>query len=136
MGKFSIKFENVNFDVAFSAYCETVAGELEEDCEFYDVDVMSNTTVDNENKTVLCKECVPELFSEIFPCIIIALLENGCEEFALTGNYDSDILFFAQYKDDLLTVSKCADGETENATYKLDDGMFEDEDGIDFDMFF
>ena len=77
-----------------------------------------------------------EEYCEIFPVLIVGMIESGYVNFVLKGDYDTDTHFFAQYKDDVLNVSKST-GEVKNeAKYCLENGLFNDEDSDEFSCFF
>lgn len=130
MAKCAFKFENVDFDVAGTVYCKTVGDLLD-----YYIDDLTATEFNSEDSTLVIPNMALGKFKEFFPELIVSLMDEF-DDFVLTGEYGTDVCFFAQYKNDVLNVSRRKGDKVKKAEYHLEDGTFDDEDGDDFDFFF
>ena len=130
MEKYIIKFENVDFSLATGVYGSTLAGELGQ------FDAAINSDADFEKCTISYDNSTFEEYCEIFSSLIIGMIEAECAHFVLKGTYGTDTHLFAQYKDDVLSVSKTTDAGKDEAEYCLENGLFDDEDSDEFSCFF
>lgn len=127
MASISLKFKNIDFDKAHLTFLETVMGEL----GYAHLDNFE----DQEKEIIECSGEDEEL-AEVFSSLVIALISEN-PEFVCSGTFEGqNKQYTAQYKDSVLEVAKSDNGNKSSASYTLEDGLFDNDDGDDFSCFF
>lgn len=129
MAKLSIAFSGVDFGQVSGVFGATVAGEL----GYYDI--ATDAKADFDNNTMTCSAPKKSQISEIISSLIVAMI-GEFPSFEMDGDAADRMHFSVKYDGGALSVRKTLDGSESSAVYQLEDGMFNDEDGDAFALFF
>ena len=128
MSKMTIQYKDADFDQAGDLVYPTVA-------ELDYPDLLDGIDVDDSAETITINDIDDNQASEIFSTLVSGMISEF-PSFEMICDYGKKIHFEAKYKENKLTVEKRVNGSSEREVFQLEDGLFDDDDGDTFAMFF
>ena len=129
-----IRFEGVDAADVAGIYGAFVAGELDE------VDIAMNSDVDFEKGTITHDGNVDTVsFIDIFNGVCMGIISENTEAtFKMYGRFEDGLVanISCEYSNDCLELKQEVSGETKNISFELENGLFDDDDGVEFSCFF
>ena len=98
-------------------------------------DLLDSIVEDSRAKTITINDIDDEQASEIFYALVSGMISEF-PNFEMIGDYGKNIHLGAKYEANQLTVEKRVGGSSEREVFQLEDGLFDDDDGDTFAMFF